>query len=336
MHITKVKISGGDYSRLADHMERNHDHYKNYVDTEKSNQNIELIPYLTEEEMQKKAIAETGKKFRSDAVGSINIVVTCPSDEPLDFTEDYFGGSSSYEDWSRDMISSTLKALNLKESDVIGATLHMDETNPHLHFSVMPLAETENGYKLCAKEITRKEQLDKLHDRVQAEMRNKGYIGTYVKENVEERGLGKKSLEEYKKSQELVNELKTERAKINKEINSLYAQVNSLNHDKRNIENWLKNLDNNIQKTRSTAQEMLEACNCGLTAESKAITQLTEEMLKGLEKVAETAVYGSIDILGMGFAEYNRRTIERAKELKAKRKDITEKIKQHQNKGYER
>ena len=242
----KVKINGGDYTRLKGDIERKHTFYKNDVDIERSSNNITIVPFLTEEEMQNKAHMEASNKIRSDSVGSLNFVVTVPKDEELYNCTDYLSGTTSYKDWANDIIDATLQAMDLKRSDVLGAVLHMDETTPHLHFSVMPLKQIGEQYKLCAREIADKSHLNQLHDKVQAEMRKKGYIGTYVNENVEKRGLGKETLQEYKKHKEALNKLHKQKDKCMQEIKLLNNQIEELKQIKEEILSEIKVKDHKI------------------------------------------------------------------------------------------
>lgn len=248
MHMDKVKINGGDYTRLKGHMEREHTYYKNNVDIERSSNNITIVPFLTEEEMQNKAHMEASNKIRSDSVGSLNFVVTVPKDEELYDCTDYLSGTTSYEDWANDMIDATLQAMDLKRSDVLGAVLHMDETTPHLHFSVMPLKQIGEQYKLCAREIADKSHLNQLHDKVQAYMTDKGYTGRYVSEELSERGLGKESLQEFKKNKEILGKLYKQKDKCMQEIKSLNNRIKDLKHIEKEILSKLKPKDHNIVK----------------------------------------------------------------------------------------
>lgn len=211
MHIEKVKISGGDYTRQADHNERKHIYYKSNI-TGASWLNEVIIPYRQESELIDYAKSQGVTRIRKDAVGALNVVVTLPADEEIDRTD-----SDYLREWACNIIQGVLKALNLDERDLLGAVIHLDETTPHLHFSVMPIVRTPEGARLSAKDIVTRERLLGLHDEVANYMFARGYTGTYVNDD-EKRGLGKVSLEEYKRAQEALNNAENERRRILAEV----------------------------------------------------------------------------------------------------------------------
>lgn len=223
MHITKVKLAGGDYTRLADHMERKHKFYKSDVDQTKSNQNIIIKPY--ERDLEGFIRSQGVKRVRKDSVGALNVVCTV-----ADGDKDYLNQHpEEYTRWARTVIRSTLRTLGLKKDDILGAVIHLDEDksnkvsggNAHLQLSVAPLVREKDKVRLSAKEITTKKAFKSLHDNLQKAMERQGFKGQYVNKDEEARGLGKESLEEYKKSMEVNKTLRKEKEELQRSVSSL-------------------------------------------------------------------------------------------------------------------
>ena len=165
MHFTKFKS-------LAAHAIIFHDdrglqgedfvnHSNENIDKSRTHLNYSLISddergyprYKRKLEEVKQSVKEnTGKNIRNDAVTLCSWVVTAPKDLPEDKHEAFF--RSSYE-WLCERYG---------EENVISATVHNDETTPHLHFAFMPIVEDEKGYiKLKAKGIETPNSLKYVH-----------------------------------------------------------------------------------------------------------------------------------------------------------------------------
>ena len=206
----KVKLAGSDYSNLVDHMEREHKYYKSDVDFSKIKDNIVLKPYVRDLKGYIKAQGVT--RTRRDSVGAINCVCTVAQEDK----EYLLTNPQEYERWGWSVIDSTLKTLNLTRGDILGAVIHLDEDkngnvalgNAHLHFALAPLIREKNKTSLSAKRITTKQAFKALHDDLQKHMERQGFHGQYVNKDEESRGLGKLSMEEYKKAQDLNKEIK--------------------------------------------------------------------------------------------------------------------------------
>ena len=201
MHMLKTKISGGSFQRLASERERELEHYKNYVDSDRSADNVVIKHYMQEKDLGDYARSQGVNRIRKDAVGSLDFVMTMPQNETIDITD-----KAALTRWANDVITATCDAMSLDTRDLLGAVVHMDETTPHVHFSVMPLVRSQDGVTLSAKAIANKKALTKLHDRVSDYMRAHGYEGQYVNDEAH-RGLGKESLETFKHDQEYAKSL---------------------------------------------------------------------------------------------------------------------------------
>lgn len=254
MHITKVKLSGGNYKKLVNHMERKHKYYKSDVDITKSKDNVILKPYISD---LKGFISDQGvQRVRKDSVGALNIVC-----HVAEADKEYLNNNpKEMERWGWSVINSVLKSLNLTQGDLLGAVIHVDEDkgqnvkngNAHLQLSVAPLIRDNEKVILSAKRVANRKVFETIHDDLQAEMTKQGFRGEYVNADKDARGLGKKSLEDYKKSQELNKELLEEKAKLLKDIKSLKQSRADLQDNNRKlsaINKILKNENDVLNKT---------------------------------------------------------------------------------------
>lgn len=107
------------------------------------------------------------------------------ADEILFTSDKIFFDSLSEEElmkWTNTVLDFVYEDLGYKKEQVIHATLHMDETTPHIHIVVVPLIKKfdkrVNREKYC---ITKKEyiksstHLSKLQDKFYERLRNKGF-----------------------------------------------------------------------------------------------------------------------------------------------------------------
>lgn len=207
MHISKIKLAGSNYKNLVDHMERKHLYYKTDVDLTQSDKNIVIKPFIRD--LKSFNTSQGVKRTRKDSVGALGCVCTVAKDDK-EYLEQHPG---EYKRWAETVIKSTLKSLNLTEKDLLGAIIHRDEGsqvdggNAHLQFFLAPIVREKDKIRLSAKEVTTKANLKSLHDNLQIFMEKEGFKGQYVSQSKDDRGLSAETLEEYKKSKEVVKQL---------------------------------------------------------------------------------------------------------------------------------
>lgn len=260
MHITKIKLAGGDYTRLADHMERKHKFYKSDVDQAKSDQNIIIKAY--ERDLEGFIKAQGVKRVRKDSVGALNLVCTV-ADGDKDYLHEH---PEEYTRWANTVIRSTLKTFGLKKDDILGAVIHLDEDkshkvsggNAHLQLSLAPLVREKDRVRLSAKEITTKKAFKSLHDDLQKAMERQGFKGQYVSKDEEARGLGKESLEEYKKSMEVNKTLRKEKEELQKSISSLEQSRTALQKNLQKLKAINSSLKDKNQQFQKDYFELLD------------------------------------------------------------------------------
>ncbi|MGK1272164.1 MobV family relaxase, partial [Klebsiella pneumoniae] len=171
LRVAKVK-QAANTTGIQKHVQRENNNYNNKdIDHERTHLNVDLIHGQEKQnynELIEKRIEEgyTGKrKIRSDAIRHIDGIITSDNmffeNMDQDQVKKYFRDSLEF-----------LKDEYGKEN-VVYATIHMDESTPHMHFGVVPL--TEDG-RLSAKDVIgNKSALTKLQDRFNEFINDKGY-----------------------------------------------------------------------------------------------------------------------------------------------------------------
>ena len=174
MHFSKFKSNEAHAIIFHDdrglYFDDNVQHGNENIDKDKTHLNYSLLDtdetgysrYKKKLEEVKKSVKDnTGRNIRADAVTLCSWVVTAPKDLNEDKYSDFF--RSSYE-WLCERYG---------EDNVINATVHMDETTPHLHFTFMPIVEDEKGYmKLKAKGIETPNSLKYVHRDMQKHLQD--------------------------------------------------------------------------------------------------------------------------------------------------------------------
>ena len=171
-HITKFKLSG--MGQIYAHVNRDKNQTRKYenadIDTSKTYLNYDLqhgdIDVLT------KRLGSVSHTKRHDLVACCGVVVTLPGEletEPEHTQKAFF-------EWCK-------KFLDKKfgENNCVYATVHNDESTPHLHYGFVPTVTKERKFRsaekkgqtylqerVCAKEVVTKNMLSKFHDELQA------------------------------------------------------------------------------------------------------------------------------------------------------------------------
>src|SRR5699024_5359097 len=171
MRVAKVK-GGVNTSGIQRHVQRENKNYNNKdIDHDKSDQNYDLLHGHDRQDFKgliEKRIEDgyTGKrKIRNDAVRHVDGIITSDSE--------FFDGLN--QEQTKKYFQDSLEFLEKEygKENMLYATVHMDESTPHMHFGVVPL--TEDG-RLSAKEVVgNKKALTDLQDRYNQFMNDRGY-----------------------------------------------------------------------------------------------------------------------------------------------------------------
>lgn len=180
-----AKIKKTDVKRYANHVFRKSlesrgkilNHSNENIKKSETNENIDFTidqkdfnQRFNERLATYNSVTKTGKprKLRSDAV-LIRGIVTQPSN-------DVFEGLSRQEikkkmnDFSQDSFKFFVNEFG--SDNVLGGSIHFDESNPHLHIAVMPMFDGKLNQR---KYFTGPQQLRKMHSRYREYMNGRGW-----------------------------------------------------------------------------------------------------------------------------------------------------------------
>ena len=150
--VHMMKIKSGAVGGIQSHNNREHEPKTNPdVDMSRSEDNYDLIPcdnYKRSIKEKLSNLVESSRAVRKDAVVVCNFIVTSDNE-----TMDALGA-----DRQREFFQDSVKWFSDRygADRVLNATVHMDETTPHLHIGVMPITQ---GGRLSAKAIFTKTEM---------------------------------------------------------------------------------------------------------------------------------------------------------------------------------
>ena len=149
LHLDKAK--GAD-SGMSAHIERTI-HPKN-ADPTRTHQNRELIQFPDGVTNRTQAIqhrldtAGLKRKIANNQVRAIRILLTGTHEDMMQIEK-----NGKLEDWCQDNIEWLRKTYGI--DNVVSVVLHMDESTPHLHATVVPIVQTERQRKKKEQEVKR-------------------------------------------------------------------------------------------------------------------------------------------------------------------------------------
>ena len=138
--VHMMKIKSGAVGGIQSHNNREHEPKTNPdVDMNRSEDNYDLIPcdnYKRSIKEKLSNLVESSRAVRKDAVVVCNFIVTSDNE-----TMDALGA-----DRQREFFQDSVKWFSDRygADRVLNATVHMDETTPHLHIGVMPITQDGN------------------------------------------------------------------------------------------------------------------------------------------------------------------------------------------------
>lgn len=147
------------------HYDRKADHISNdSVDSSRTHLNYNLAADtqpLDQGEFVRKRCSEVKLQNRKDVNVMCSWVLTMPKDLPEDKQQEFF--QSSF-DFLRDRYG---------KANVVSAYVHMDEQTPHMHFAFVPVTEDKKkgGFKVSAKEVVNRRDLQTFHNDLQEHLR---------------------------------------------------------------------------------------------------------------------------------------------------------------------
>ena len=161
MHLEKY--DRGAVTRMFAHYDRSHPGSKSNIDTAKTALNYNAAAEdqpLTQHDFLDKRLSQVKVQNRKDVNVMCDWVITAP--QTL--------GEDEYDIFFRE----TYRFMSDRygKENVISAYVHMDETQPHMHFSFIPVTMDKKKHrpKVCAKELLNKQDLRTIHDDINAYM----------------------------------------------------------------------------------------------------------------------------------------------------------------------
>lgn len=248
------------------HNQRESDNSKNKdINKEKSYLNIDLHNLSSINYSRKvKEIIKEGYKgdraIRKDAVLMTSTLITSDReffsklkrDEQIQFFKDSY-------DYLKDIYG---------KKNIVSATIHFDETTPHMHLLTVPL--TDDG-KLSAKIIFTRKSLRDLQERLPAFLQKKGFV---IKRGIENSDARHRNTEEYKRS--------------------LLVESDKLENKMKNIKKEIKDSTSKLKQTRDILETSLDSTRFNLEAIDDIKSIKTKETFLGANKSIKSVDYDRI------------------------------------------
>ncbi|WP_077712576.1 MobV family relaxase, partial [Clostridioides difficile] len=193
-----AKYSRNNIVGIQKHNQRQNKSYKNKdIDITKSNKNIDFenkarIKYLEKVEKIIKENRTKGKVIRKDAILMCENVISA--------SPEFFLGMEQSEKEKYFKYAYEFLKDRYGEKNIISATVHFDETTPHMHFNFVPI--TADG-KLSARDLITRIELKKIQNELPRFLQSKGFNIKRGQEHSEAKHM---QPEDYKKQQ--IQELK--------------------------------------------------------------------------------------------------------------------------------
>lgn len=155
-HVTKYNSSNFSSGGLSRHIDRKH--IPENAELKKQDLNFEIVS--SSNSMKKdidnriKEGYQGKKKIRANAVLSCGVMFSGSHDQMKKIEK-----AGMIEEWAKDTFEFACEKWG--EKNIVRATVHLDETTPHMHLHFVPLTKEGN---LSAKEIISKENLVSLQD----------------------------------------------------------------------------------------------------------------------------------------------------------------------------
>lgn len=239
------------------------------------NYNLAVHQTMRQGDFIRKRCSEVKLQNRKDVNVMCSWVLTAPKDLPSSEQESFFKASYDF------------MANRYGEENVISAYVHLDETTPHIHFAFIPITEDKKkgGYKVSAKEVINKRELQAFHQDLDK------YLETALGHSV---GVlngstkdGNKAISELKEKSALerIEELQNEAVIAQKRLDELNGQILSAEElkaieGKKSIGGALKNVSwEEWQSVKATAEQAV-AENEKLKEENELLSSENKELKK--------------------------------------------------------
>lgn len=288
--VHMMKIKSGAVGGIQSHNNREHEPKTNPdVDMSRSEDNYDLIPcdnYKRSIKEKMSNLVESSRAVRKDAVVVCNFIVTSDNE-----TMDAMGA-----DRQREFFQDSVKWFSDRygADRVLNATVHMDETTPHLHIGVMPI--TQDG-RLSAKAIFTKTEMKAIQTEFARDVGEKyglerGVEGSERTHLSEARFKEQKALEMANEHGAIAQELqiiaedcKQELSEATRSLETVKQELSAMQDRKDTLQGEIERLEAIDKQTKVRVHEALEKQKPVLLDLQKRISEAKSEL-----SVVETAV----------------------------------------------
>lgn len=288
--VHMMKIKSGAVGGIQSHNNREHEPKTNPdVDMSRSEDNYDLIPcdnYKRSIKEKLSNLVESSRAIRKDAVVVCNFIVTSDNE-----TMDALGA-----DRQREFFQDSVKWFSDRygADRVLNATVHMDETTPHLHIGVMPI--TQDG-RLSAKAIFTKTEMKAIQTEFARDVGEKyglerGVEGSERTHLSEARFKEQKALEMANEHGAIAQELhvlaedcKRELSEATRSLETVKQEFSTMQDRKDTLQGEIERLEAIDKQTKVRVHEALEKQKPVLLDLQKRISEAKSEL-----SVIETAV----------------------------------------------
>lgn len=288
--VHMMKIKSGAVGGIQSHNNREHEPKTNPdVDMSRSEDNYDLIScdnYKRSIKEKMSNLVESSRAIRKDAVVVCNFIVTSDNE-----TMDALGA-----DRQREFFQDSVKWFSDRygADRVLNATVHMDETTPHLHIGVMPI--TQDG-RLSAKAIFTKTEMKAIQTEFARDVGEKyglerGVEGSERTHLSEARFKEQKALEMVNEHGAIAQELqiiaedcKQELSEATRSLETVKQELSAMQDRKDTLQGEIERLEAIDKQTKVRVHEALEKQKPVLLDLQKRISEAKSEL-----SVVETAV----------------------------------------------
>lgn len=288
--VHMMKIKSGAVGGIQSHNNREHEPKTNPdVDMSRSEDNYDLIScdnYKRSIKEKLSNLVESSRAVRKDAVVVCNFIVTSDNEAMnalgADRQREFFQDSVK---WFSDRYGA---------DRVLNATVHMDETTPHLHIGVMPI--TQDG-RLSAKAIFTKTEMKAIQTEFARDVGEKyglerGVEGSERTHLSEARFKEQKALEMANEHGAIAQELqiiaedcKQELSEATRSLETVKQELSTMQDRKDTLQGEIERLEAIDKQTKVRVHEALEKQKPVLLDLQKRISEAKSEL-----SVIETAV----------------------------------------------
>lgn len=240
-HCQKIKIT--DVGRVLDEQHRVSSYYKNNVDVTRADTNrrifwdrqlgaVRMVDLWRSRETDYDSLRfklDNKLKYRkqSNTIGLCDWVVTCP--------EAFKDDPNKQQEFFVTVYNYTVRRYGV--DNVLGGSIHNDETTPHIHIPVIPVVD---GDHLCAREFLTRKELKGYQEDLEEECASKFHLKGLI---LNGRTKGNYSLEELKERSEREQKLLEREQAITVKEQQVEQQLQALQQRGKQLEELIENVE---------------------------------------------------------------------------------------------